>query len=587
MPLSKIGKYERVDVLGHGASGIVYLAWDTLLKKQIALKEIDLQASDISRFLEEARVLDRLRHDNIVRVNGVDLLDGHIVIDMEYVKGMNLQELLRREGRLPVERSLSIAIQTLDALAYAHRNRTVHRDIKPANILIGPNSQVKLVDFGLAEILATNSYAGGAGTYAYMAPEDFAEEHHSDHQSDIWAAGVTLYEMVTGARPFTVAKAKDPFAWRRTLLSESPTLMTDYLDNVPEGLQQIMDRALARDKKDRYSDAGAFRDDLKAIQNGILPVHAYELATVSAGLQSGQSGSLGIASIVPPIYPRAPERTIIVAPIDELPSEPQSGESPRRRFPSLIRKKETLPARVMVEPNGVFFGDVRKGDHRSAKVLVKLLDGSGKQGACVAAAPAWAVVNPTRIERRKQVLTITANSENVWQTGEFSDTVKLDTEAGRVEIPVSIRVLPSRLQFNQIAVWFVPVFICTLLPTIAVAYLSRFTSAHYLVPAAALGSCLLATMLMMVCSAADLGIEERVATGIVITLMATLVGIAFGVANRTGHTESVVPLFGTGVPFGATLLLQLITRRHWKLWAGAIALLSLLAAGTFTAALSN
>src|SRR5216683_2056452 len=92
MPLSKIGKYERVDVLGHGASGIVYLAWDTLLKKQIALKEIDLQAADVSRFLEEARVLDRLRHNNIVRVNGVDLLDGRVIIDMEYVKGMNLQE---------------------------------------------------------------------------------------------------------------------------------------------------------------------------------------------------------------------------------------------------------------------------------------------------------------------------------------------------------------------------------------------------------------------------------------------------------------------------------------------------------------
>src|SRR2546426_11277081 len=98
MPLSKIGKYERVDVLGHGASGIVYLAWDTLLKKQVALKEIDLQAGDVRRFLEEARVMDRLQHPNIVHVNGVDLIDGRVVIDMELVKGCNLQEILRREG---------------------------------------------------------------------------------------------------------------------------------------------------------------------------------------------------------------------------------------------------------------------------------------------------------------------------------------------------------------------------------------------------------------------------------------------------------------------------------------------------------
>src|SRR5437588_10822957 len=222
MPLGKLGKYERVDVLGHGVSGIVYLAWDTLLKKQVALKEIDLQASDVSRFLEEARVMDRMRHPNIARVNGVDLIDGRVVIDMEYVRGPNLQELLRTEGPLPLDRALDIAIQTLDALDYAHSMRTVHRDIKPANILIGRDGQVKLVDFGLAEILATNSYAGGAGTYAYMAPEDFLEEHRSDHQSDIWAVGVTLYEMLTASRPFFVEKPKDPFSWRRALMNDRP-----------------------------------------------------------------------------------------------------------------------------------------------------------------------------------------------------------------------------------------------------------------------------------------------------------------------------------------------------------------------------
>src|SRR5205085_7909350 len=142
MGLGKLGKYERVDVLGHGASGIVYLAWDTLLKKQIALKEIDLQSADMTRFLEEARVMDRLSHPNIVRVNGVDTIGGHVLIDMEYVKGQNLQQILRQESRLSLARALHITIQTLDALDYAHRMRTVHRDIKPANILIGQNDEV-------------------------------------------------------------------------------------------------------------------------------------------------------------------------------------------------------------------------------------------------------------------------------------------------------------------------------------------------------------------------------------------------------------------------------------------------------------
>src|SRR5579863_6547189 len=111
MPLGMLGKYERLDILGRGVSGIVYLAKDTLLNKQVALKEVDVQAGDLRRFLEEARVMDRLRHPNIVRVNGVDRIDDKVVIDMEYVRGRNLQETLRAEGPLSLSRSLNIAIQ--------------------------------------------------------------------------------------------------------------------------------------------------------------------------------------------------------------------------------------------------------------------------------------------------------------------------------------------------------------------------------------------------------------------------------------------------------------------------------------------
>ena len=268
MPLGLIGKYEKLDVLGSGVSGIVYLAKDTLLNKQVALKEVDVQAGDLRRFLEEARVMDRLRHPNIVRVNNVDRIEGKVVIDMEYVRGQNLQELLRESGPLPIGRSLDIVAQVLDALHYAHQMQTVHRDIKPANILIGRDGQVKLVDFGLAEILATNAYAGGAGTYAYMAPEDFAEDDRSDSQSDIWAVGVTLYEMLTHQRPFTVAKVKDPFAWKRVLESEAPTPISEYLPDAPPMLQAILERALARDKQQRYPTAGEFRDDLIRFQQG-------------------------------------------------------------------------------------------------------------------------------------------------------------------------------------------------------------------------------------------------------------------------------------------------------------------------------
>ena len=268
MPLGMLGKYERLDVLGHGASGIVYLAKDTLLGRQIALKEIAAQGEERERVLEEARVLDRLRHPNIVQVYGVDEIGGKVVLAMEYVRGQNLQEVLRRTPQLPVAEAVSIAAQICAGLAFAHRHRTVHRDVKPANILISQDGTVKLVDFGLAQVLGTNSFAGGAGTYAYMAPEDFHEEQQSDHQADIWAVGIILYEMLTGRRPFQAVKAKDPFSWKRAI-EESPLLpVSAQRPDVPPALDAILDRALARDKQGRYEDAAEMAGDLNVFADG-------------------------------------------------------------------------------------------------------------------------------------------------------------------------------------------------------------------------------------------------------------------------------------------------------------------------------
>jgi serine/threonine protein kinase len=620
MALGKLGKYERVDVLGHGASGIVYLAWDTLLKKQIALKEIDVQAGDVSRFLEEARVMDRLSHPNIVRVNGVDKIDGHIVIDMEYVKGRNLQDTLRAEGRLPLNRALPIAIQTLDALDYAHRMRTVHRDIKPANILLSKGDEVKLVDFGLAEILATNSYAGGAGTYAYMAPEDFAEEHHSDHQSDIWAVGVTLYEMLTGARPFTVVKAKDPFAWRRVLMNEPPTPLSAHMENVQEGLQAILDRALAKDKSVRYQTAGEFRDALVALQPHDLPFYLPDATPIEVGTpQNGYAGSEHYANgysngngsgdrtisgpqvwqpqfeqkpvpqsafeptvMTPPPLPAALPPRIAVSDQAQLPVEQSRG------FMGLnFGRKIVTPVTATVEPHSVHFGQVRKGDERTARVQIRFEGGQGKVEGRVTAAPAWTTVFPAALNKRKQTLTITAYSDRVWQTGDYEDSVRLETTAGEIRIPLAIRVLKARPRFSEIALWFVPLFFAVLLPSLTVAWGAQFAAARYLVPAAALGSGLLAAMLLLVSVEADLGFAEKSASGILLAVMTMVLGVTIGVAGKTGHTEGFASLPATGVPIGALLVCQTFSRRHWKVWAGAIIILSALAATTFAMVMSG
>lgn len=265
MPLGMLGKYERLDVLGHGASGIVYLAKDTLLGRQVALKEVAAQGEDKERMLGEARVLDRLRHPNIVQVIGVDEIGGKVVIAMEYVRGRSLQDILRQTPQLPVPDAVSLSAQICDGLAFAHAHRTVHRDVKPANILVSRDGVVKLVDFGLAEVLGTHSLAGGAGTYAYMAPEDFHEEENSDRQSDIWAAGVILYEMLAGRRPFQVGKAKDPFAWRRAIENDLVPPLAAMRPDTPPALDAIVRRALARDKRERYADASAMAHDLRAL----------------------------------------------------------------------------------------------------------------------------------------------------------------------------------------------------------------------------------------------------------------------------------------------------------------------------------
>jgi serine/threonine protein kinase len=281
VPLGMLGKYERLDVLGHGASGIVYLAKDTLLGRQIALKEITAQGEDRERVLEEARVLDRLRHPNIVRVYGVDEIGGKIVLAMEYVSGKNLQDVLRRTDRLPLSEAVNVAAQICDGLAFAHQNRIVHRDIKPANILIASDGTVKLVDFGLAQVLGTNSLAGGAGTYAYMAPEDFHEEQQSDHQADIWAVGIILYEMLTGRRPFQAVKAKDPFSWKRAVEETPLAPVTTLRPDAPPALDAILAKALARDKHARYQDAAQMAQDLRALGLEDVP-HAPDNGGVGA-----------------------------------------------------------------------------------------------------------------------------------------------------------------------------------------------------------------------------------------------------------------------------------------------------------------
>jgi serine/threonine-protein kinase len=273
MAIGHLGKYERLDVLGSGASGVVYLAYDTLLRRQVALKEVRAAGPELDRVLSEARLLDRLRHPSLIAVHAVDEIDGVVVIDMELIRGSNLSEVMRARNRrpLPLPEVLTIAIGILDGLAHAHDHRVLHRDIKPANILIGTDGRtVKLTDFGLAELLSSSSLAGGGGTYPYMAPEDFDETAGSDRRSDLWSVGVVIYEMVTGRRPFVVEKTRDPFAWKRVIDNTEPVHVGLLGLSIPVELDMVLTKALSKRKDDRYQDARSFRDALLAAA-GVTP----------------------------------------------------------------------------------------------------------------------------------------------------------------------------------------------------------------------------------------------------------------------------------------------------------------------------
>src|SRR5579871_787933 len=595
MPLGMLGKYERLDVLGHGVSGIVYLARDTLLNKQVALKEVDVQAGDVRRFLEEARVMDRLRHPNIVRVDSVDKIEGKIVIAMEYVRGDNLQDMLRAEGRLPVERAIDIAAQVLDALDYAHRMQIVHRDIKPANILIARDGEVKLVDFGLAEILATNAYAGGAGTYAYMAPEDFSEDNRSDSQSDIWAVGVTLYEMLAGQRPFQVANTKSPFAWKRALETQTPTPLAHHLPDAPASLQAILDRALARDKALRYQTAGEFRDDL--LRMGAVGIGYNTLQEAGRDeeqshwdLPRSRTSPSENGRLAPPTggnrrgplpdrerAPVAAGGTALV--VEDAPTIPAR---PSMRKPLFARRGA---AELRVEPRTVNFGALRWGENRSLQLKARIRNGDGRTEGRVVCEPGWLTAHPALFTQDKQVITLTAQTDQIGDIGDYDAWVRVETQAGNETIPVRIKVLKPRQTFLQVALWFVPLFMIALFPALTLAVsltVGMLNGTQSLLPEliapAITSSLLLALMLLLIGRAADIGIGERLACGGVMATMCFVLGLCVA-AIRNGNHELAqgIPWAGLlGFLLGGLICVQLLSAARWKFWGGVLGISGLL-----------
>lgn len=264
-----ISHYKILEKLGGGGMGLVYKAKDTKLKRTVALKflppELTRDPKAKQRFIQEAQSASLLDHPNICTIHEIDETeDDQMFICMACYEGETLNEKIKR-GSLKLEDAVNIIIQVAEGLAKAHSKGIVHRDIKPANIFITEDRQVKILDFGLAKLTGQKRitrFGTAVGTATYMSPEQ-ARGEEVDHRTDIWSLGVLLYEMITGQLPF---KGENWEAVLYSIFNKEPQQpLRNIYSDVPESLQQLVQKMLKKDTRERYKDMGTLITDLKSI----------------------------------------------------------------------------------------------------------------------------------------------------------------------------------------------------------------------------------------------------------------------------------------------------------------------------------
>lgn len=316
--ISMVGKslthYTILKHIGSGGMGDVYLAHDTKLDRNVAIKilpsELAADPKRMRRFEKEARAASAIDHPNVVHIYEIGESDGIRFIAMQYVEGQTLNAMIK-EHPLPIPRLVDIAIEIADALAEANSKGVVHRDIKPANILITPRGQVKVVDFGLAKIsresglteiktdsdTSTETKSGMIlGTVHYLSPEQ-ALGKPVDHRSDIFSLGAVLYQMATARFPFNGQNSIEMIS---NILRTVPEPLSTHNLNVPGGLEQIVRRCLEKDPERRYQSAQDLANDLRRLKNG-------------EALLTGSTIRLGTRRSRPPVFRIAGAILIIAA----------------------------------------------------------------------------------------------------------------------------------------------------------------------------------------------------------------------------------------------------------------------------------
>jgi serine/threonine protein kinase len=384
------GRYRVLGNLGKGAMGLVYMAYDPVLDRKVAIKQMTAEIADNEelrqRFYVEARAAARLNHPNIITIHELQESGGDIFIIMELLEGKSFAALIQAKPvPLSIEATLDVMAQVCDGLDYAHQRAIVHRDIKPANLFLTPSGAVKILDFGIARLGSLHMTAAGSliGTPDYMSPEQIRGDE-IDRRTDLWAIGAVLYQLLSGTKPFE----GKPLSRLLTAIAQTPHVpLQQRAASVPKSVSDLVDRLLAKPRDGRPASAALVRDELRAIlgressasTKATLAADEYEETIFMSAPSTPPVAPSALAPAarppaappLPPVEPAADraarsssvqppevERTVRLSAADAKPPAPLEATGPKAAAPAatvppaLPARPPALPARPPAPPVG-------------------------------------------------------------------------------------------------------------------------------------------------------------------------------------------------------------------------------------------